>query len=252
MASADKLKGIADDVTRLSEQQQCGMLKLQDISNQVDQLAAALSPRTRPINSSANNLDDEGPGFEGIFFSLANLERLLVPGTPISTFILQRRKVSPFDFIMKTIQQHRTALRMPLQNLDEEILSLEACVNENFNEFSKSIRPIQSVKGVPSVGDSLPIILAGLEQMNFDLGPIDYWAFEKIDFAIILGYYTGAAGYYAHPDFARTEAQLRQLGTGMIRGTCLIRELEEQIGQGESLETLQSTLISTESDKSRK
>ncbi|KNB16378.1 hypothetical protein FOXG_21652 [Fusarium oxysporum f. sp. lycopersici 4287] len=60
MASADKLKGIADNVTRLSEQQQCGMLKLQDISNQVDQLAAALSPRTRPINSSANNLDDEG------------------------------------------------------------------------------------------------------------------------------------------------------------------------------------------------
>ncbi|CVL09355.1 uncharacterized protein FMAN_15513 [Fusarium mangiferae] len=201
-------------------------INLSDIEQKIDEISQKIDEISQTSNKRPA-LNDKGLGYEGIFCSLANFERLLFPDKSISEFVLKSREASPMAFVMEKIQEHRTALSMPSEDLVKEIFSLEAHVNQNFNKFSKSIRPTQSIKGVPSVGDSLPAILAGLEQMNFDLGPIDYWMFEKRDFAIIVGYYTGAAGYYVSPDFARTEAQLRQLGTGMIRGTCLIRELEE-------------------------
>ncbi|KAF5969170.1 hypothetical protein FCOIX_11021 [Fusarium coicis] len=166
-------------------------------------------------------------GFNHILFSLANIGRLLIPNTSLSTFI-EKSKRHPLEFIVKTIQRQRVHLRLPHKSQDEIIKDPEGYTNENYVQYGK-VNVEKSIAGVPSQAYRFSVLLEKWKEQGpkgQDHEAIGYSDIKETELAIIIGYTMGAEGYCVHPGFARTEEQLFRLCTGWIEGTCDVQEPE--------------------------
>ncbi|KAF6528239.1 hypothetical protein HZS61_008541 [Fusarium oxysporum f. sp. conglutinans] len=171
------------------------------------------------------HVEQELSGFSHILFSLANIGRLLIPNTSLSAFI-ENSKTDPLKFIITNIRRQRVHLQLPYKREDEIEEDPEGYTKQNYIQYGK-YKMALSIGGVPSQAHSFSVLLEKWKEQGSkgqDHEAIDYSSIKEPELAIIIGYEMAAAGYCAHPGFARTEEQLLRLGTGWIEGTCDVQE----------------------------
>ncbi|KAF4414908.1 hypothetical protein FACUT_13855 [Fusarium acutatum] len=155
-------------------------------------------------------------GFSGIILSLACLRRLLLPNETISTLIEESKQEPMLMFVLRQIHMLRQFLGLPLMEVDSS-MNLENCTNEIYIHYCNTRRNIIPIMGLPETEDSLPSILARLDQQaSGGLGLVDLWKVKSTELAIILGFFLGCNEYYAFPQHAQKNMLL--IGTAIARG----------------------------------
>jgi hypothetical protein len=155
--------------------------------------------------------DDEG--LNGVILSLACLQSLLHPHQTISSLIAESKKRTRILFVLSQIHKLRNELNLPRRHLDDSIASLEWYANEMYYQYCnyrETIRPAL----IPDRADTIPAILASLEQMRADLGPINWSQVTSTEFAIIIGVCVGVMKSYPYPRIAST--RMANIGTGVV------------------------------------
>ncbi|KAG7001011.1 hypothetical protein FocnCong_v012634 [Fusarium oxysporum f. sp. conglutinans] len=83
-------------------------------------------------------------------------------------------------------------------------MNLENCTNEIYIHYYNTRRNIIPIMGLPETEDSLPSILARLDQQaSGDLGLVDLWKAKTTELAISFGFFLGCKEYYAFPQHAQ-------------------------------------------------
>lgn len=156
--------------------------------------------------------DDEG--LSGLIASIASLTTIIFGRQTISSLIAESKKRTPILFVLSQIHKLRNKLNWPRQHLDDSIESLELCTNDIYFYHCKHREPIRPAL-VPNQVDTIPSILASLEQMRRDLGPINWLQVTSTEFAIIIGVCVGEKKFYPWPQLALRH--MAEIGTGVVR-----------------------------------
>jgi hypothetical protein len=180
-------------------------------------------------NHSNQALVENDRGLKGIVLSLACLRRIVQPDVTIPSLLRESDERPPLSFTLNQINILRRELKLPYKYLRDTTEDLENYTNDIYITICETRPDISPIHDMPKEKASLPVILACLEQQVSDLGPIDWWKVKSIDFAIILGFRLGHAGWYAFPRHARLN--MLQIGTGIalglyqFRGSCNVQNV---------------------------
>ncbi|EWY97423.1 hypothetical protein FOYG_02263 [Fusarium oxysporum NRRL 32931] len=156
-------------------------------------------------------------GLGGIILSLACLRRLLLPQETIPPLIEESKQECVLIFVLRQIHMLRQLLGLPFIEVDTSIEHLQDCTNQIYNRYCDIRRNIIPIMNLPETEDSLPFILACLDQRaSGGLGPVNLWKVKSTELAIIIGFFLGCQEHYAFPQHA--QANILLIGTGIARG----------------------------------
>ncbi|CVL09071.1 uncharacterized protein FMAN_15414 [Fusarium mangiferae] len=156
-------------------------------------------------------------GYGGIILSLACLRRLLLPDETITTLIEESKQESMLMFILRQIHNLRQLLGLPPMGVDSSVMNLQDYTIEIYNRYCEIHGDIIPIMCLPEREDSLPFILACLDQRTpASLGLANRWKVMSTELAIIFGFFLGCEKRYAFPLHAQKNILL--IGTGIARG----------------------------------